>query len=43
MEFIMAWKVEGALHKPKGITRYSKWPLWVLKAVFGILGACTHT
>jgi hypothetical protein len=36
MEFIVAWKVDGALHKPKGITRYSKWPLWVLKAIFGI-------
>lgn len=43
MEFIIGWKVEGALHKPKGITKYSKWSLCVLKAIFGMSEACILT
>ena len=38
-----AWNVEGALDKPKGMTRNSKWPWCVLKAVFSISAAWTRT
>ena len=33
---ISLWKVAGALHSPKGITRNSKSPCWVMKAVFSL-------
>ena len=31
---IKCWKVEGALHSPKGITSNSKVPYFVMNAVF---------
>ena len=33
---ISRWKVEGALHKPNGMTTNSYKPEWVAKAVFSI-------
>ena len=32
--FISRQKVLGALHSPKGITKYSHWPKFVQKAIF---------
>lgn len=32
--FTSAWKTAGALTSPNGSTRYSKWPMGILKAVF---------
>ena len=40
-EFMRLWKVLGAFVKPKGITRNSKWPSWVLNAVFSISSLCS--
>ena len=34
MSFMKCWKVAGMLVNPKGMTRYSKDPYWVWKAVF---------
>lgn len=35
MKFKVAWKVAGALVKPKGITKTSYWPSWVRNAFYG--------
>lgn len=41
--FIKAWKAEGALVNPKGVTRNLCWPYLVLKAVFGTSFGSTRT
>ena len=41
--FIRAWKVAGALARPKGITKNSKWPWWVRNAVLAMSSGCMRT
>src|SRR6185312_10232189 len=41
--FIIAWKVDGAFVRPNAMTKNSKWPWWVRKAVFSTSAGCMRT